>query len=103
MCVNCLQVKAHLYRTDYVSATNSEENRRFFELGIRRVASGIRRVTGGIRRVTGGIRRVASGIRRVAGGIRRVASGIRRVASGICRGIAARQDERNKSKNEDRF
>ena len=68
MCVNCLQVKAHLYRTDYVSATNSEENRRFFELGIRRVASGIRRVTSGIRR-----------------------------------GIAARQDERNKSKNEDRF
>lgn len=61
MCVNCLQVKAHLYRTDYVSATNSEENRRFFELGIRRVASG------------------------------------------ICRGIAAWQDERNKSKNEDRF
>ena len=82
MCVNCLQVKAHLYRTDYVSATNSEENRRFFELGIRRVAGGIRRVTSGIRRV---------------------ASGIRRVASGIRRGIAARQDERNKSKNEDRF
>ncbi|MDE6640870.1 MAG: hypothetical protein K2K63_10120 [Acetatifactor sp.] len=48
-----MQDRAHEDRTDYMSATNSEENRRFFELGIRREASGIRRKTDGIRREAG--------------------------------------------------